>query len=203
VAGWTKKVFSATGITEFPPGPGLVELQASFGGSVILALDVSGSMFGDPLQRAQQGCRRFIEEAIASNYSVGLILWDHAVKGSVAPSKSPHPALDLLAQARAVGGNDIVPCLDLAHRYLLECQAGDMVVAIFGDGDLGDEYAARSKAANLVADNIRILTCGLGDSSAESLAVISTESITPRTATPDSIVESIASMATGLTRRVS
>lgn len=78
--------------------------------------------------------------------------------------------------------------------------AGDMVVAIFGDGDLGSPAEARAKAADLVADSIRILTCGLGDASAEDLAVISTEPVKPRSAASDSIVESIAGMASGLKR---
>jgi len=212
MASWIKKSFDATGVTEYPAGAGLDELQKQFGGgSVILALDVSGSMgsndagVGRNTQRLSQavlGCKAFVREAVEARYEVGLILWDHGVVGSVAPDPSPAGALRLLDAAVVSGGTDVLPCLNLAHSILLSDPRNDMVVAIFGDGDLGDLSAAKAKAAELAADNIRIITCGLGDSSAETLAEISTEkSEVPRTASNDSIVESIASMAKGLVRK--
>ena len=79
--------------------------------------------------------------------------------------------------------------------------AGDRVLAIFGDGDLGNRQAAETKAAELIADDIRILTCGLGDGSAQELASISTEKAAPRTATSETLADSIASMAQGLIRK--
>ncbi len=210
MAGWVKKGFESVGVTEYPPGDGLDQLQLEFGGKVILALDVSGSMArrdAGPDGNAQRlataflGCHRFIDEAVEARYSVGLILWNHDVVASVAPEKDPQAALDLLTKAESHGRNDAVPFLDLAHRILMDSPAGDMVVAIFGDGDLGNPSAAKGKAAELVADNIRILTCGLGEASAESLAEISTEGAAPRAATSESIVESIADMARGLKQR--
>ena len=44
MATWTKKDFDAAGVTEYPAGPALDQLRRNFGGSVVLALDVSGSM---------------------------------------------------------------------------------------------------------------------------------------------------------------
>ena len=50
--------------------------------------------------------------------------------------------------------------------------------------------------------NIRILTCGIGEASAQGLNTISTEfSDTPRTAQADTIAQTIADMAAGLRRR--
>lgn len=177
---------------------------------MVLALDVSGSMAchdagpdrtAQRLEQAVIGCQAFVEEAVDAHYSVGLILWDHTIVGSVPPNISPIPALELLATAHSVGGNDAVPFLDLAHRMLMEKPVGDMVVAIFGDGDLGNPKAAKDKAEELIADHIRILTCGLGDASAGTLAAISTEAIKPRAASSESIADSIASMARGLKER--
>ncbi|EJG14304.1 hypothetical protein HMPREF1136_0442 [Actinomyces sp. ICM47] len=81
---------------------------------------------------------------------------------------------------------------------LLDARASDMVLAVFGDGDLGDPFEASRVAAKLTADGIRILTCGLGQSSAESLAIISTETSTTRVAETSTIADSIADMARGL-----
>lgn len=208
MASWTRRVYNATGITEYPAGPGSEALRQRFGGRVVLALDVSGSMAchdAGPdrsrarLEQAVLGCRVFVTEAVAAGYEVGVILWHHHIQADVACDASPEGALALLASAHSSGGNDVVPCLTRAHE-LLGQGTGDRVVAVFGDGDLGDQQRAQQKAAVLVADNIRILTCGLGDSSAADLAVISTETSAPRSASAESIGSSIAAMATGLKR---
>lgn len=202
MAGWTKKSFHAEPVTEYRTGPNLGRLQASLSGVVILALDVSGSMAGDRIEQAQKGCRTFIDEAVADGYSVGVILWHHAVNASSDPGRSPRPAIELIKGAQVGGGNDIVPCLEAAHQTLMEHPAADRVLAIFGDGDLGSRDRAIASARLLAADGIRIITCGLGDSSAAQLAVISTESTgAPRAATAETIADSIASMAGGLVRK--
>ncbi|OBG82650.1 hypothetical protein A5699_05730 [Mycobacterium sp. E802] len=202
MAGWTKKTFQADPVTEFLPGPHLGRLQASFMGVVILALDVSGSMSGDRLDQARKGCQRFIDEAVQDKYSVGVILWDHGVSAFTPPHPSPNNARDMIASAAVSGGTNIVPCLQQAHEALMEQPAGDRVLAVFGDGDLGNRQQAIATAELLKADGIRIITCGLGDESAAQLDVISTEnSEAPRTATTATIAESIASMAGGLVRK--
>ncbi len=200
-AGWTRKSFSSDGVTEHPVGPHFQRLRSRFGGAVILALDVSGSMQGDRIKKAVKGCQRFIDEAVDAGYQVGVILWHHDVEGVEPPGSSPKAAQSLLSRAVAAGGNNAVPFLTLAHRQLMAIDVGDRVVAIFGDGDLGDRRTAESKAAELTSDNIRILTCGLGEGSAQELAAISTETVAPRTATSENLADSIASMAQGLIRR--
>lgn len=200
-AGWIRKSFSSNGVTEYPVGPNFEKLRARFRGAVVLALDVSGSMAGDSIVKAVSGSRRFIDEAVAGGYWVGAILWHHGVEDHVAPAVDPSDAHRLLKRAVAAGGNDAVPFLSLAHRQLMAVDAGDRVVAIFGDGDLGDRHRAEVKAAELVRDNIRILTCGLGEGSARELATISTEAAVTRVATSDTLADTIAAMAKGLTRR--
>ncbi|MFT4188843.1 MAG: VWA domain-containing protein [Aeromicrobium sp.] len=202
-AGWTRRTFDADGVTEHPVGPNFQRLRSEFGGAVVLALDVSGSMSGDRIRKAVEGCHRFVEEAADAGYSVGVILWHHGIEDDVAPSSDPRAARGLLDRARASGGNKAVPFLTKAHEQLMALDVGDRVVAIFGDGDLGPQAAAERKAAELVADGIRILTCGLGEGSARELATISTEEAAPRTATNDTLADSIASMAQGLTLKKS
>ncbi len=200
-AGWTRRAFSSNGVTEFPIGPNFERLRSRYGGAVVLALDVSGSMQGDRLVKAVAGCHAFIEEAIESGYQVGVILWHHDVEDAVRPQSDAADAHALIRRAFAAGGNSAVPFLTLAHQQLMALDVGDRVVAIFGDGDLGDRALAERKATELINDNIRILTCGLGESSARELASISTEDSAPRTAAADNLAESIASMAQGLIRR--
>ncbi|WP_322613904.1 vWA domain-containing protein [Dermacoccus abyssi] len=201
-AGWTRKSFSSDGVTEYPVGPNFERLRSRFGGAVVLALDVSGSMQGDRLIKAVKGCKRFIDEAVEAGYRVGLILWHHDVAADVPPEADPKAARELLRRAAdSSGGTNVLACLGLAHRQLMATDAGDRVLAIFGDGDLGNRQAAETKAAELIADDIRILTCGLGEGSAQELASISTEKAAPRTATSENLADSIASMAQGLIRK--
>ncbi|WP_017583231.1 VWA domain-containing protein [Nocardiopsis valliformis] len=202
-AGWTRRTFDSDGVTEHPTGPHLQRLRERSGGAVVLALDVSGSMTGDRIATAVIGCRRFIDEAVGAGYRVGLTLWHHGVADSVAPAADPAEARKLLDRARTNGGNDLVPCLELAQRQLMAVEAADRVLAVFGDGDLGNRQRSEAKAAELSRDGIRILTCGLGEGSAQALAAVSTEGderAAPRTASDATLADSIAAMARGLTR---
>ena len=201
IQGWIRKSLSSDGVTEYPVGSQHARLRSRFGGAVVLALDVSGSMYGDRLVKAVSGCHRFIEEAVANGYHVGVILWHHDVGGDAPPVVDLRAARRLLDRAVAGGGNSAVPFLSLAHRQLMALDVRDRVVAIFGDGDLGDRRLAEAKASELIRDNIRILTCGLGEGSAQELAAISTEQAAPRVATTDSLTDAIASMAQGLLRK--
>ncbi len=198
---WIKKAYDAVGLTQYPVGKHLVALQAHFGGSVVLCLDVSGSMEGSSLRQAKEGCRRFVAEALGAGYSVAGLLWHHGVAGYTAPDRAGHAVDTLFSRASAGGGNDIVPALRRCEQ-LLDGAAGDRVVAIFGDGDLGDRSRALQEAARLAEKGIRVITCGLGEASAEALNAISSEAgASSRVAQQGSIADAIADMAKGLRRR--
>ena len=142
-----------------------------------------------------------MDEALAAHYEVAMLFWHHGVAGNTDLTRDREQLVRFLRGATAGGGNDIVPTLDRS-RALLRDRPGDRVVAIFGDGDLGDEAAASRKAHALGTENIRILTLGLGLASAQSLNVISTETADePRVAHADDIASSIAGLASGLRRR--
>lgn len=195
---WIKRTYDSAGLTQYPTGRHLSAVQALFGGSVILCLDVSGSMHSN-LTQAAIGCNLFVTEAIAAGYSIAGVLWNSGVHGATALSKDRTATDKLFATARVNGGNNILPTLSLCERMLAD-KNGDLVIAIFGDGDLGNATAALQEARRLTAKNIRVLTCGLGDSSAQQLGAISTETAAPRVARADDIASAIAAMASGLKR---
>ncbi|MCZ2817247.1 vWA domain-containing protein [Modestobacter sp. VKM Ac-2984] len=198
---WTRRSFEAPGLTQYPTGRHLAAVQARIGGSVVLCLDVSGSMSGSPLTQAKVGCRRFVDEALQAYYEVAVLLWDDGVVGHTELTRDGRTLDRFLGGAGIRGGTNVVPALYQAHQ-LLANRGGDRVVAIFGDGDLGDVAGARAKSDVMRAEDIRIITCGLGLASAESLDVISTEATGagPRVAAQDDIADSIAGMAGGLRR---
>lgn len=199
---WLKRSYESRGLTQYPVGRHLAAVQSQFGGAVVLCLDVSGSMSVESrLERAVDGCLRFIDEAVRAGYEVSGLLWHHGVADYTALSRKPEQAKGLFASARSSGGNDIVPALTVCATLLSE-RKGDLVIAIFGDGDLGNPTSAAREVTRLTEKNIRVLTCGLGVASAEQLGAISTEgAAAPRTATADTIADAIADMASGLKRR--
>ena len=198
---WIKRSYDATGLTQYPVGRHLRAVQDRLGGSVFLCLDVSGSMLGSPLRQATEGCRRFVADALEAHYQVALLLWHHGVADYTELTRDIGVIDRLLAKAVASGGNDILPTLRHCEAVLTR-ERGDLVIAIFGDGDLGNPQAAQAEASRLAAKNIRIMTCGLGNASAEQLNVISTEAgEAPRVASAGQIADAIASMATGLTKK--
>jgi uncharacterized protein (DUF58 family) len=180
-----KRVFSAEGVTEWKPGPHLDRVTKRFGqsGAVMLLLDVSASMKARSAGRthldiAVDGCRGFIDDAIDGGYHAGLLLWGHDVQAHVIPSENGNTAQALLNLAdQYSGGTNVVPALQLAGKLLLDLDVADRVIAVFGDGDLGNATAAKACATQLASQGIRIVTLGLGDASARALAEIATETV--------------------------
>jgi uncharacterized protein with von Willebrand factor type A (vWA) domain len=199
MAGWIRRPFSAPGLTQIPPGPRLRTLQGRFGGTVMLCIDVSGSMDGPPILEAVRGARQFVAEAVAAHYSVGVMLWNTRVESVCEPSPDGEAALRLLAPVtRARGGNNLLPPLQQCHQILGRF-TGDRVVALFGDGDLTPKADVLAKVAEMRADNIRFVTRGLGPYAAQEFGEITDEEpATTTIADVADLADGIADMATSL-----
>ncbi|MGH3211078.1 MAG: vWA domain-containing protein [Trebonia sp.] len=200
-ATWIRRSFTAPGLTQVPPGPHLRSVQDRFGGTVMLCLDVSGSMSGPPLTEAVRGARQFVTEAVTAHYRIGVILWDHGVAAVAEPASDDMAATALLDAARIRGGTNLLPGLAHCHK-VLDSFTGDRVVAVFGDGDLGpqrDEVLAR--VARMKEENIRFVTRGLGPYAAHVFAEISDEDPSSATiADVSDLADGIATMAVTLQR---
>jgi Mg-chelatase subunit ChlD len=201
MASWIRRAFSAPGLTQIPPGPHLSRLQGRFGGTVMLCIDVSGSMNGAPILEAVRGARQFVAEAVAAHYNVGVMLWNHTVEDVCEPTADGKAALALLAPVNSAWGeNDLFTALNHCHQ-VLDRFAGDRVVALFGDGDLTPKVQVLVKIAQMKAENIRFVTRGLGPYAAREFGAISDEESS--TASIDNVAElaeGIADMATSLKR---
>jgi|SRR5450756_1413873 len=201
MASWIRRAFSSPGLTQIPPGPHLSSLRDRFGGTVMLCIDVSGSMSGPPLVEAVRGARQFIAEAVAARYKVGVMLWNHMVENVCEPTADGKAALAVLAPVdRAWGGNDLFTALNHCHQ-LLDQVTGDRVVALFGDGDLTPKAPVLVKVAQMKAENIRFVTRGLGPYAAREFGEISDEDPSSATIVDVSdLADGIANMASVLKR---
>lgn len=196
---WIRRSFEAPGLTQIPPGGHLRSLQRRFGGgTVMLMIDISGSMTGRPIEEAVRGARDFVKEAVEARYEVGVILWHTRVVAACRPSADGAEALAILGSAVAGGGNDLIGPLVHCHETLDDFD-GDRVVALFGDGDLTPRAQVFQRVERMKRENIRFVTRGLGAAAAREFGEISDEAAeTARVDTVEDLAESIAGMATVL-----
>ncbi|MDQ2879859.1 MAG: VWA domain-containing protein [Actinomycetota bacterium] len=202
MSSWVRSNFDGIGLTQSPPGKYLEVLQRRYGGTVLLCIDVSGSMSGEPLQQAVLGGEQFLREAMDAHYTCGLVLWNHQVERYVAPDTRHSQVLNTLHGAMSTGGNDLVPTL-LVAKKLFKPLRGDRVLCVFGDGDIGSQPNVVPLARELCAMGVRIVVRGLGRGATAALERL----LCPGAADEDSQViedvksigSGIASMAAGLT----
>jgi hypothetical protein len=71
MSSWVRSNFEGIGLTQSPPGKYLEVPQRQYGGTMLLCIDVSGSMSGEPLQQAIRGGKQFLREAVDAYYKCG------------------------------------------------------------------------------------------------------------------------------------
>jgi VWA domain containing CoxE-like protein len=197
-----RRPFTAPGLTQIPPGPHLGALQGRFGGTVMLCIDVSGSMDGTPILEAVRGAREFVAEAVAAHYNVGVMLWNTQVVELAEPTADGVAALRTLEPVnRAFGGTSLLGPLQRCHQ-ILDGFTGDRVVALFGDGDLGPRQQVLAKVAQMKSEDIRFVTRGLGPLAAREFGDISSDDAsTAEVVRVEDLAAGIASMAASLTSK--
>src|SRR6266849_6793608 len=61
MADWIRRSFTSAGLTQIPPGRHIGALQGRYGGGVVmLCIDVSGSMDGNPIREAVRGAKKLL-----------------------------------------------------------------------------------------------------------------------------------------------
>lgn len=203
MADWIRRPFTSPGLTQIPTGQHLSALQNRFGGgTVILCIDVSGSMDGRPVLEAVRGAQAFVDDAVQARYRVGVLLWNTDVADVAEPTEDGKAARRLLDRTKsASGGNNLLRPLEKCHQILdqVKDRDQDRVVAIFGDGDISPRERVLAKVAQMKAENIRFVTRGLGHAAARELARVSSEDL-PSVAVDgvDNLADGIAAMAASL-----
>lgn len=202
MANWIRKAFDSHGLTQHKPGPYLAKIQELASWSVILCIDVSGSMSGNNIVEACSGARKFLAEAADNHYDVALLAWSHEVSSYYDFSTGLRAIDTVLERVLPItGGTNIVPALEKSFEEL-QRRKGDRVIAVFGDGDLGDRAGARRLADEIHQAGIRIVTLGLGLGAATALDEISSEGRdTPRAVDESTISSGIAGLARVLKTR--
>jgi von Willebrand factor type A domain len=168
-AEWIRRNYDGIGVTQYRPGQHLREVQDHYLGKVLLCIDVSGSMSGEPLRQAVMGGLGFVKEALDAAYRCGLLLWSDKVDVHVPLTAGEGKVLAALHNASICGGTRLAPALHVAIAELAPL-AGDRVCCIFSDGDISDTQRAAQLAERARSAGIRFVVRGLGACAAAGLS---------------------------------
>jgi len=114
-------------------GQTLYELGAKEKQSVILTLDISGSMEGRPLAELKSSSQRFIGSADSKTVAIGLVTFSDEARVTSTPTENAITLSSAVDGLEASGETNMVEGLKKAHA-LLEGRPGRRAVLLFTDG---------------------------------------------------------------------
>jgi uncharacterized protein YegL len=133
--------------------------------TVLIVIDVSGSMSGTPMQKAKEAARDFLAKVDLSFFSVGIVAVANEVRTLCPPSQNAKEigaAINRLdCGVEDVGyGNSAQPFSD-ALRYF-SAVSGAKFMVVLADGVWNDQPHAVREAKRCHAANIGIAALGFG-----------------------------------------
>ena len=162
-------------------------------GTAYVALDCSGSMFGEKLRDAKRGSLQFAKDAITKGYRVGLISFAADASHLSEPRDNPADLEPLMELISAAGGTNMLAAVHLA-RGGLNCP-GQRTLVIVTDG-IPEEPDEVLRAAELATrGGIRILAIGTDDADWDFLRRLASEPGLALKVTAAQLEQSIASAA--------
>lgn len=150
------------------------DIQVAEHVTVYLALDVSGSMAGQPLNEARQAALSFMAEVDLSQCSIGVMEWSDRVQTLAAASQNARQitaALNNLKVGRTGTGTSGNP-FAAVYKALLHAE-GMRYGVVLTDGALYNQRAAIESAEQCKAAGIEIIAIGFGRARREFLQQVS------------------------------
>ena len=142
--------------------------------TVIIAVDCSGSMYGNPMREAQNSAKTFLSKIDLTHFSVGIMAVADRVNMLVAPSqnaKAIEAAIDSLARCREVGfGNLGQPFTTI--QSVLGPVDGAKFLIVLADGQWCREAYAIKEAKKCHDMNIGVIALGFGNANRHFLQQI-------------------------------
>ena len=145
---------------------------------LILAVDLSGSMFWTPLREAQKAMRSFLKQMDQSHVKVGLLGFADKSKLVISPTNDygkVNKGIDELEDLNVGGGNDGQP-FTIAHSTLSDRKkkAEDILryIIVLTDGEWYQPNKAIVEARKCHKDGIDVIALGFGEANEEFLKQI-------------------------------
>lgn len=179
---------------------------------IILAVDLSGSMSGEPIKKAQQAMNRFVSELEEGNIKIGIVAFADDVKCVLSPDsnfKTVKTIIPKLTNVNVGGGNDAEPfrtALKLLKGNILKKDGGVCYIIVLTDGMWSCQGPAISAAKKCHNAGIEVMALGFGSADYTFLKQIastdefaSMTSLTELSGSFSKIAQAIGENATGLT----
>jgi Mg-chelatase subunit ChlD len=137
-------------------------------GFVYLVVDCSGSMSGDKLNQAKKGALNFAKDALAKEYSTGLVEFGSDATHICEPTRDIEMLHKHLQKMETSGSTNMAEAIRLATDKLRD-KAGFRVMVIVTDGMPDNAQAALEEAREAKNNRIDIITIGTDDADEEFL----------------------------------
>jgi len=132
--------------------------------SVVLAIDISGSMAGTPLARAKEAAEIFVE-LLKPQDTVGLVTFDHNVSVDVALTDDHDAVIDVIRGLEYKGDTALYQAIIDSSELLSDVGEGRRVVVVLTDGRNDKANSTATEMDAVTAANgarVMVITVGLG-----------------------------------------
>lgn len=143
--------------------------------SVLIAIDLSGSMYGSPLREAQKAARKFVEEIDLNHSSIGLIAFADSVRVTrelCRDAGSLDRGIDEWSVGMVGGGNSAEP-FSAALRELQNVEDPRFLI-VLTDGVWAFREEAIRLAQSCHEEGIEIIAIGFGGADKNFLQAVAT-----------------------------
>lgn len=130
---------------------------------IVLALDISGSMSGTPLEETKNASIDFVNTILSENANIGVVTYDDSASVGVPLSTNERLLTNCISGIVDAGGTNIEAGLNQAYDMLRESSAKKKIIVLMSDG----EPTYGKSGADLIAyadsikeDGIYIYTLG-------------------------------------------
>lgn len=179
---------------------------------IILAVDLSGSMEGDPLKKAQQAMDGFVNELKGVKVKIGIVAFANNSKCVLPPDSNFKTVKAVISKLKNVDvgyGNDAEPftiALELLKGTFLKKKGDVRYIIVLTDGQWSNQGQAIVAAKKCHGEGIEIMALGFGSADYTFLKQIastdefaSLTSLTEMSGSFSKIAQAIGGDAVGLT----
>lgn len=135
---------------------------------VLLAIDLSGSMSGSPVEKAKEAMEQFVRELGSENAKIGLLSFADKVRLVVKPTKNEKQVIQAIRSihvGEVGGGNSAEPftdALSILKRRLFTKEDIARYLIVLTDGAWNNPTQAITKAKQCHAEGIEVIALGFG-----------------------------------------
>lgn len=160
--------------------------------AVILAVDISGSMYGEPLSQAKEAAREFVAKIDLSKSQISIVGFESSVHVLCDLTNSERTILKAISSLSEDGGT----YSPLEHCYrVLKDTPNKPIIVLLTDGEWADQSRALKTAEKCKEAGIDIIAVGFGGADERFLRKIATISMMTDL---NSLVDSFSTIATEL-----